>query len=126
MSVPRDAASVGIRVTRSYDNDSVFLRSESDRLFSELVNASVGKLRIVIQLSYDFVSFIRSSFTSSERVQDDQMQYCICDVEMTVCPRPNGMQSSKSGAAIAIGVAISVMCLGVTVIVVIAILCWWR
>ena len=122
MSVSRGATSVGIRVMRSYDNNSVFLRSESDGLFSELVNASVGKLRIVIQLSYDFVSFIHSPFISSERAQDDQ--YCICDMEITMCPRPNGMQSSKSGAAI--GVAISVMCLGVTVIVVIAILCWWR
>ena len=52
MSVPRGAASIGIRVTRSYDNDSVFLRSESDGLFSELVNASVGKLRIVIHAAF--------------------------------------------------------------------------
>ena len=77
-----------------------------------------------MQLSYDFVSFIYSPFISSERAQDDR--YCICDMEITMCPHPNGMQSSKSGAAINIGVAISVMCLGVTVILVIAILCWWR
>ena len=33
----------GIRVMRSYDNEPVFLRSEADGLFSELINASVGE-----------------------------------------------------------------------------------
>ena len=43
MSVSRGATSVGIRVMRSYDNESVFLRSEADGLFSELTKASVGE-----------------------------------------------------------------------------------
>ena len=43
LSVPRGATYIGIRVMGSYDNESVFLRSEADGLFSELINATVGE-----------------------------------------------------------------------------------
>ena len=45
ISVPVVATSIGIRVNGSYhnNNQSVFLRSEADQLYSELVNVAVGK-----------------------------------------------------------------------------------
>lgn len=43
VSAPEVVTSIGIRVNRSYDNDSVFLRSEADQLYSELIIVPVGK-----------------------------------------------------------------------------------
>ena len=45
ISVPVVATSIGIRVNGSYHNNSqsVFLLSEADQLYSELVNVAVGK-----------------------------------------------------------------------------------
>ena len=45
VSVPIDITSVGLRVDRNYRGETVFLRSESDQLYSELVNVTVGKLQ---------------------------------------------------------------------------------
>ena len=45
VSVPVVITSVGLRVDRNYSDEMVFLRSESDRLYSELVNVTVGKLK---------------------------------------------------------------------------------
>ena len=39
--VPTDATSIGLRVK---EGQTVFLRSESDQLYSELVNVTAGKL----------------------------------------------------------------------------------
>ena len=43
--VPVVITSVGLRVDRNYSGEIVFLRSESGRLYSELVNVTVGKLQ---------------------------------------------------------------------------------
>ena len=45
VSVPVVITSVGLRVDRNYSGKIVFLRSESDQLYSELVNVTVGKLK---------------------------------------------------------------------------------
>ena len=47
VSVPVVITSVGLRVDRNYRGETVFLRSESDRLYSELVNVTVGKLQYI-------------------------------------------------------------------------------
>ena len=56
VSAPEVVTSIGIRVNRSYNNDSVFLRSEADQLYSELILVPVGKGNIIIvvilQISY--------------------------------------------------------------------------
>ena len=44
VSVPKDASSIGLRVKGGFDGQTVFLRSESNKLYSELVNVTVGKL----------------------------------------------------------------------------------
>ena len=38
------ATSIGLRVEGGYHHQTVFLRSESDQLSSELINVTVGKL----------------------------------------------------------------------------------
>jgi hypothetical protein len=43
VSVPEIITSIGIRVNRSYVNDSVFIRTEANQLHSELIKVSVGK-----------------------------------------------------------------------------------
>ncbi len=43
VSVPKIITSIGIRVNRSYINDSVFIRTEADQLHSELIKVAVGK-----------------------------------------------------------------------------------
>ena len=48
ISVPEIITSVGIRMTRSYVNDNVFLRTEADQLHSELINVPVGKDIVVL------------------------------------------------------------------------------
>ena len=117
-SVSRGATSIGIRITTSYDSERVFLRSEADGLFSELINASVGEDR-KSSFSKCHLCFMHSPFILSERTQDDQ--YCTCDVKLC---SPNGLKRNEVGAAV--GVAILVMCLVIAVITVTAILCWWR
>ena len=44
VSVPKIATSIGLRVEGGYHHQTVFLRSESDQLYSELVNVTVGKV----------------------------------------------------------------------------------
>ena len=44
ISVPIIITSLGLRVGGNYIGEIVFLRSESDQLYSELVNVTVGKL----------------------------------------------------------------------------------
>ncbi len=43
ISVPEIITSIGIRVKRSYVNDSVFIRTEANQLHSELIKVAVGK-----------------------------------------------------------------------------------
>ena len=43
ISVPKIITSIGIRMNRSYVNNSVFLRTEADQLHSELIHVPVGK-----------------------------------------------------------------------------------
>ena len=43
VSVSEVVTSTGIRVNRSYNNDSVSLRSEAGQLYSELIVVQVGK-----------------------------------------------------------------------------------
>ena len=44
VSVPIVATSIGLSVNEMYDGQTISLRSEADQLFSEFVNATVGKL----------------------------------------------------------------------------------
>ena len=46
ISVSKIATSIGLEVNESYDGQTVFIRSESDQLYSELVNVTVGELII--------------------------------------------------------------------------------
>ena len=48
ISVHKVATSIGLRVEGGYLHQTVFLRSESDQLSSELVNVTVGKLLAMI------------------------------------------------------------------------------
>ena len=41
--MPTDATSIGIKVKGGFDGQTVFLRSESDQLYSELVNVTIGQ-----------------------------------------------------------------------------------
>ena len=43
VSVPTAVTSIGLRVEREYNHQTVFIHSESDQLSSELVNVTVGK-----------------------------------------------------------------------------------
>ena len=50
-SIPPVALSIGIRVNGlSFINQSVFLRSESGQLFSELISVLVGKYKETVNL----------------------------------------------------------------------------
>ena len=52
VSVSEVVTSTGIRVNRSYNNDSVSLRSEAGQLYSELIVVQVGKDTASACLSY--------------------------------------------------------------------------
>ena len=61
--VPTVVTSVGLRVGRNYSGEIVFLRSESDQLYSDIVNASVGKLqRLKLLLCCCVLAFVEQCF----------------------------------------------------------------
>jgi hypothetical protein len=48
VSVPEIITSIGIRINRSYVNDSMFIRTEANQLHSELIKVPVGKNNNII------------------------------------------------------------------------------
>ena len=60
VSVPAVVTSVGLRVDGNYSGEIVFLRSESDQLYSDIVNVSVGKLqRLNLLLCCCVLAFVK-------------------------------------------------------------------
>lgn len=104
VSMPAAATSIGLRVEGGYEHQRVSLRSESDDLYSELVNVTVGKVLIVVCIT--IMALIQNVVLFSDY---DMAKYpCGCSRE--------------------IGATIGVMICLVTVatIIVITVLHWWR
>ena len=102
--------SVSLQVNESYaDGQIVFLRSESNQLYSELVNTIVGKLSA--NQSHDHFFII---FTLSE--SDESCCACNMALAPSTCSRLRE-----------IGAAVGVMiCLAIMAVTIVVILCWWR
>ena len=49
VSVPKAVTSIGLRVEGEYNHQTVFIRSESDQLSSEIINVTVGKFLAVLK-----------------------------------------------------------------------------
>ena len=92
--------SVSLKVNEGYDGKTVFLRSESGRICSELINVTVGKL-----LKYCYFHVMENSFTSTET--DVAMHPCRCSREI----------------GIAVGVLVCLVVMAITTVVT---LWWWR
>ena len=108
------ATSIGLRVEGGYHHQTVFLRSESDELYSELVNVTVGKvltrlaiLVLKVTLVHKHLFHYAIGFCSAY----DMAKYpCSCLREV--------------GAAI--GVMVCLVVVVIIAICVILVLYWWR
>ena len=102
---------VGLIVDEDYVGRTVSIRSESDQLYSELINVSVssGKYNYNAWLILVLLYFL--CFQSSENVG--------AAIGTVMC-------SCINEVGIAVGAVIVVVCLVVIVIIVIVMLCLWR
>ena len=96
-------------VSENYDGQTLFLRSESEQLFSENVNVTVGKLVLEILFNLIWLPLLTLLFF-----------YLACDM-------PKYPHSCSKDIDTTAGV-ISMICVVVIVIVIpiTMVLCWWR
>ena len=118
ISVLKVITSVGLRVDRNYNGEIVFLRSEADHKYSELVNVTVGKLLLVALA----IKFSQSVTTPASPCMHDFFTLSGNDGQCSSCKAMCPCSCSSE-----IGTAVGVMvCLAVIVITIVTVLCWWR